>query len=149
MTFKQIIKQVVTGAVTIGTAFGSAGILGEFLGTGEDFFPSLIGVVFLGGTSFFGGKYFLKQRKDAVRLAAETLEKEILRLTVPNDGRLNVTEAVLEMDISVDKAKTALEHLAEQGVLQAGISAEGGISYHLVDFLGQDKIENNNSNFID
>ena len=149
MTFKQIIKQVVTGAVTVGTALGSAGVLGEFLGTGEDFFPSLIGVIFLGGTSFFGGKYFLKQRDDVKRLAKEKLEKEILRLVVLNDGRLNVTEAVLEMDISVEKAKETLENLTAHNVLQAGISDEGGVSYHLADFLGQDKIENNNSNFID
>ena len=131
MTFKQIIKQIVTGAVTIGTAFGSAGILGEILSSGgSDFFPMTMALAVVGGTSFLGGKYFLKQRKDIKRLKVETLEKEILRLAVLNDGRLNVTEAVLEMDISVEKAKNALEHLVEQGVLQAGISNEGGISYH-------------------
>jgi hypothetical protein len=149
MTFKQVIKQIITGAVTVGTALGSAAVLGEFLGTGEDFFPSLIGVIFLGGTSFFGGKYFLKQRDDVKRLAREKIEKEILRLTVLNDGRLNVTEAVLEMDISVEKSKEALENLVAQNVLQTGISEEGGVSYYLVDYLGQDKIENNNRNFID
>ena len=149
MTFKQTIKQVITGAVTAGTALGSALILGEFFGTGEEFWLSLIGFLFLGTTSFFGGRYLLKQRMDVKRLEKETLEKEILRLTVLNDGRLNVTEAVLEMDISVEKAKNALENLTEQGVLQTGTSDQGGLSYHLVDFLSQDKIENNNSNFID
>jgi hypothetical protein len=139
MTFKQIIKQVVTGAVTVGTAFGSAGILGEIINSGgADFVPMLMVLTFMSGTSFFGGKYFLKQRDDVKRLEIETLEKEILRLAVLNDGRLNVTEAVLEMDISVEKAKNALDHLSNQGVLQAGISEEGGISYHLVDYLGQD-----------
>lgn len=149
MTFKQIIKQTGTAAATIGSAFASAGILGEFLSTGNDFFPSLIGVVLFGGTSFFGGKYFLKQRQDVKRLEVENLEKQVLRLAVLNDGRLNVTEAVLELNISVEQAKNALEHLSEQGVLQTGISDEGGISYELVDFLGQDKIEKSNDSFLD
>lgn len=150
MTFKQTIKQIVTGAVTVGTAFGTAGILGElFSSGGDDFLPMIMAVTVVGGTSFLGGKLFLKLRRDVKRLETETLEKEILRLAVLNDGRLNLTETVLEMDISVEKAKNALEHLAEQGVLQTGVSDEGGISYYLVDFLGQDKIENNNSNFID
>ena len=146
MTFKQIIKQVGTGVVTIGTSFASAGILSEiFSSGGQDFLPKFMALILMGGTSFFGGKLFLKLRNDVKRTKIETLEKEILRLAVLNDGRLNVTEAVLEMDISVEKAKNALDRLANQGVLQTGISDEGGISYHLVDFLGQgNHLEQNN-----
>lgn len=150
MTFKQIIKQVATGAVTLGAGFGTMGILTELIDSGmDDFTPMFMLLIVTSGLSFFSGKYFLKQRKDVKRLEVESLEKEVLRLTVLNDGRLNVTEAVLELNISVDKAKNALDHLAEQGVLQTGISDEGGISYELVDFLGQDKIEKSNSSFLD
>lgn len=150
MTFKQIIKQVATGAVTLGAGFGTMGILTELIDSGmDDFTPMFMLLIVTSGLSFFSGKYFLKQRKDVKRLEVESLEKEVLRLTVLNDGRLNVTEAVLELNISVDKAKNALDHLVEQGVLQTGISDEGGISYELVDFLGQDKIEKSNSSFLD
>ena len=150
MTFKQIIKQVATGAVTLGAGFGTMGILTELIDSGmDDFTPMFMLLIVTSGLSFFSGKYFLKQRKDVKRLEVESLEKEVLRLTVLNDGRLNVTEAVLELNISVDKAKNALDHLAEQGVLQTGISDEGGISYELVDFLGQDKIEKSNDSFLD
>jgi predicted transcriptional regulator len=154
MTFKQVIKQVVTGAVTLGTALGGSGLFLELISSpiDHDFVPMLLTMGGLFGASFLGGKYFLKLRKENKLLAEsnsnEGLAKEILGLAVLNDGKINVTQAVFELNIPIETAKKSLEYLYEQGVLQAQVGDKGGFSYYMVDFVETNQIETN-QNFLD
>ena len=154
MNFKQIIKQIGTATLSIVSAFGGAGLLLELMSSpiDHDFVPMLMLLAGLSGTSFLSGKYFLKLRKKTkllkVNHSEESLAKEILGLAILNDGRITVSQVIFELNISIEKAKTNLEYLYEQGLLQAQVSSEGGISYQVLDLI-ENKQMNTSQNFID
>ena len=61
-------------------------------------------------------------------------EKEILRLAKKNDGKLTVTAASLESELTLEETEKVLSELSDRGYARMEVEDDGSISYLFPDF---------------
>ena len=77
--------------------------------------------------SYFREKRGVGQRKAELR--DKTLEAELLRLAGKHAGKLTIVEAVAELAISPEEAKTGLDALARRGLADFEVTDSGVVVY--------------------
>jgi hypothetical protein len=85
--------------------------------------PGVTGIALLGG---FGGPARARRLED---LRQRTIEAEILRMAMKENGRLTAVEVATALALSPETAKATLDTMVERDVADIAVSDDGVIVY--------------------
>ncbi len=136
-------------ALTMISIIAVAYLKGEYQGGNPDYkgTGNLGGLVFglfcCGGipmTAAFVLFFMMKRQKKAAILQKENFyEHQIFYLARSRNGRITITEIVMELSISAEEAKKIMDQLVVKGFCELRLAESGTLVYHFQDFSDDTK----------
>jgi hypothetical protein len=90
-----------------------------------------------GGAKFFGKLRSTKNDRNTPEKVPSSVQQQIFKLAKQNDGKLTVTEVVLETGLSVRQSEEALNILVDGYRVRMDVDVSGMITYEFSELVPQ------------